>query len=213
MNIRKLYNPKTINYNNFKKKVLAGNFKWEYLDDTLGFGMDNPSSEDCLKNVKCLTPEQKKEKNWGGFPMYHHCILQRAEAPVATAEKPCIPYKQIYFPTITGSQQLALEASAMVCDILEANRIRLNMIFRMHLNAVSPQSKILTGLPHTDHEYPHYNLLMYFTDAGGETFVQDGQYSFESYDPQEDDCVIFDGTHYHETPKEKRRVVLVVTYA
>ena len=183
MNIRKLYNPKTINYNNFKKKVLAGNFKWEYLDDTLGFGTDNPSSEDCLKNVKCLTPEQKKEKNWGGFPMYHHCILQRAEAPVATAEKPCIPYKQIYFPTITGSQQLALEASAMVCDILEANRIRL------------------------------YNFLMYFTDAGGETFVQDGQYSFESYDPQEDDCVIFDGTHYHETPKEKRRVVLVVTYA
>ena len=216
MNIRKLYNPRTPSYTDFKKKVLGGQFKWEYLPDTLGFGTDNPSSKDCLKDVKCLTAEQKKEKNWGGFPMYHHCILQRAESPVGTAEKPCIPYKQIYFPTIppsTESQQLALEASAMVCDILKANRIKLNMIFRMHLNAVSAQPKIITGLPHTDHEYPHYNFLMYFTDAGGETFVQNGQYSFDSYDPNEDDCIIFDGIHFHETPKEKRRVVFVCTYA
>jgi len=211
MNIRKLYNPKTINYSNFKKKVLAGNFKWEYLHDTLGFGKDNATGEDALSNIKCLTPEQKKEKNWGGFPMYHHCILQRAEASIAAIGRP------LYFPALPEpdypTQELAIEASMLVTDIFKANRIKLNMIFRMHLNAVNPQSKILTGLPHTDHDYPHYNLLMYFTDAGGETFVQDGQYSFESYDPQEDDCVIFDGVHYHETPKEKRRVVLVVTYA
>ena len=213
---RQLYNPRSPLYSNFKKKVLGGQFKWEYLPDTLGFGTDNPSSKDCLKDVKCLTVEQKKEKNWGGFPMYHHCILQRAESPVGTAEKPCIPYKQIYFPTIppsTESRQLALEASAMVSDILKANRIKLNMIFRMHLNAVSPQPEVKTGYPHTDHEYPHYNLLLYFTDAGGDTFRMERDYKYENYTPKEDDCIIFDGVHFHETPKEKRRVVFVCTYA
>ncbi len=209
MNIRKLYNPRTPSYTDFKKKVLAGNFKWEYLYDTLSFGKD----EDVISTIECLTPEQKRERNWGGFPMYHHCILQRAEAPIGTTEKPCTPYKQIYFPTVTGSQQLALEASAMVSDILKANRIKLNMIFRMHLNAVSPQPEVKTGYPHTDHEYPHYNLLLYFTDAGGDTFRMERDYKYENYTPKEDDCIIFDGVHFHETPKEKRRVVFVCTYA
>ena len=207
MNIRKLHNPKTIKYNNFKKKVLAGNFKWEYLHDTLDFGKD----EEVLSTIKCLTPEQKKEINWGGFPMYHHCLLQRAEAPIAAIGRP------LYFPSLPESnyaaQELALEASMIVSDILKANRIKLNMIFRMHLNAVSPQPEVRRGFPHTDHEYPHYNLLIYFTDAGGETFVQDGEYSFESHNPKEDDVIIFDGVHHHETPKEKRRIVFVVTYA
>ena len=101
----------------------------------------------------------------------------------------------------------------MVSDILKANRIKLNMIFRMHLNAVSPQPEVKTGYPHTDHEYPHYNLLLYFTDAGGDTFRMERDYKYENYTPKEDDCIIFDGVHFHETPKEKRRVVFVCTYA
>ena len=77
--------------------------------------------------IECLTPEQKREKNWGGFPMYHHCILRRAEAPIAAIEKP------LYFPTV-DNQELAMQASVMVSDILKANRIKLNMIFRMQNN-------------------------------------------------------------------------------
>ena len=80
-------------------------------------------------------------------------------------------------------------------------------------NAVSPQPEVKTGYPHTDHEYPHYNLLLYFTDAGGDTFRMERDYKYENYTPKEDDCIIFDGVHFHETPKEKRRVVFVCTYA
>ena len=99
-------------------------------------------------------------------------------------------------------------------DILKANRIKLNMIFRMHLNAVDPQPDgVRTGWPHTDHEYPHYNLLLYLTDAGGDTFIMQDDYKYDNYTPNEDDCVIFEGVHFHETPKEKRRVVFVCTYA
>ena len=206
MNIRKLYNPKTVNYSNFKKKVLGGQFRWEYLYDTLSFG----KNEEVISNIKGLTPEQKREKNWGGFPMYHHCILRRAEAPIAAIDRP------LYFPTLDPTkfdQELAMEASMMVSDILKANRIKLNMIFRMHLNAVSPQPEVKTGYPHTDHEYPHYNLLLYFTDAGGDTFRMERDYKYENYTPNEDDCIIFDGVHFHETPKENRRVVFVCTYA
>ena len=57
MNIRKLYNPRTPSYNNFKKKVLGGQFRWEYLPDTLNFGKD----EDVISTIECLTPEQKRD--------------------------------------------------------------------------------------------------------------------------------------------------------
>ncbi len=206
--IIKLFNPRGVKYNNFKKKVLACNFKWEYLNDTLDFGED----EEVADTIQCLTPEQKKEKNWGKFPMYNNCILQRAEAPIAAIGTP------LYFPTLPeanyASQQLAMEASMIVQDILKANRIKLNMIFRMHLNAVDPQPDgVRTGWPHTDHEYPHYNLLLYLTDAGGDTFIMQDDYKYDNYTPNEDDCVIFEGVHFHETPKEKRRVVFVCTYA
>ena len=208
MNIKKLFNPKGVKYYNFKKKVLAGNFKWEYLNDTLDFGED----EEVSSTIQCLTPEQKKEKDWGKFPMYNHCILQRAEAPIAAIGTP------LYFPSLPESnyaaQQLAMEASMIVQDILRANRIKLNMIFRMNLNAVDPQpGGVKTGWPHTDHPYPHYNLLLYLTDAGGDTYFMEDDYKYENRTPQEDDCVIFDGIHFHETPKEKRRVVFVCTYA
>jgi hypothetical protein len=202
MNIRKLYNPRTPSYTDFKKKVLGGQFKWEFQHDTLMFGKD----EDVISTIECLTPEQKREKNWGGFPMYHHCILRRAEAPITAIQRP------LFFPTV-DNQELAMQASVMVSDILKANRIKLNMIFRMHLNAVSPLPEVKTGYPHTDHEYPHYNLLLYFTDAGGDTFRMERDFKYENYTPKEDDCIIFDGVHFHETPKEKRRVVFVCTYA
>ena len=34
----------------------------------------------------------------------------------------------------------------------------------------------------------------------------------EEFAPEEDDVIIFQGEHWHELPKQKRRVVLVMTY-
>ena len=57
-----------------------------------------------------------------------------------------------------------------------------------------------------DHTYPHQNIIMYHTDSGGRTFVEDGE-----HDPKEDDVILFSGRHHMELPKEKRRVVSVGT--
>ena len=76
------------------------------------------------------------------------------------------------------------------------------------MNAVAPSDKRnIISVPHEDHEYPHKNMLIYLTDAGGSTFVEG-----EEFAPEEDDVIIFEGIHWHELPKQKRRVVLVMTY-
>ena len=83
------------------------------------------------------------------------------------------------------------------------------MMVRCSLNATHPhpeQTSLKTSL-HNDHNFPHKNMLVYLTDAGGSTFVEG-----EEFAPEEDDVIIFQGEHWHELPKQKRRVVLVMTY-
>ena len=63
-------------------------------------------------------------------------------------------------------------------------------------------------MEHVDHDFPHKNLLIYLTDAGGKTIVGN-----ESHDPKEDDIIMFPGLmHCIETSHTKDRVVLVVTF-
>ena len=62
--------------------------------------------------------------------------------------------------------------------------------------------------PHYDHEFPHKNLLIYFSDTnGGYTMVDD-----ERYDGEENDVIIFDGLHYNKPPSKGRRIVLITTF-
>ena len=60
--------------------------------------------------------------------------------------------------------------------------------------------------PHEDHDFPHHNLIVYLTDTGGETFVEN-----ESHDPKEDDVILFTGEHYMKRPVKDRRIILVAT--
>ena len=99
------------------------------------------------------------------------------------------------------------DATLLAQEILNHNNIKYSTFLRMCVNAVHPFSEVLTTVPHTDHDYDHKNLIVYLTSAGGKTIV-----GGESYDPVEDGAIIFDGEHYHETPKSERRVVLVATY-
>lgn len=70
------------------------------------------------------------------------------------------------------------------------------------------------GCPiHRDHEFPHYQMLVYLTDfMGGWTWIN-GQ---RCPDPKEDGVICFDGLqlHHHEPPYAPgdRRVVLVSTF-
>ena len=95
----------------------------------------------------------------------------------------------------------------MLMEIFECNNIQVGCIFRMCLNLVCPCSGVQLTVPHQDHIYPHKNILVYFTDAGGETYCES-----DVHDPREDDIIIFEGEHYHKLPEKDARIVFVATY-
>ena len=96
----------------------------------------------------------------------------------------------------------------MLNEIWDYNNINVNCIFRINANLVYPQTGIQASPIHRDHDFPHKNLLIYLTDAGGKTVCGE-----DVHNPQEDDIIEFDGLeHYYYLPLEKPRVVLVVTY-
>ena len=95
----------------------------------------------------------------------------------------------------------------MLMEIFERNNIQAGCIFRMNLNLVTPNNGLQLTIPHEDHIYPHKNILVYFTNAGGETYCEG-----EVHDPKEDDVIIFEGEHYYKLPEKDARIVFVATY-
>ena len=78
---------------------------------------------------------------------------------------------------------------------------------RANANATHPDSGRQYSEPHVDHpNTPHYNLIVYLTDADGYTIVENDRYS-----PKEDDVVLFTGQHYMQRPSKGRRVILIST--
>ena len=118
------------------------------------------------------------------------------------------PYFQERFPKPV-SKFLPL-VNIVLNEIFEYNKINPDFILRINANLVNPQKGKQTLQPHNDHYFPHKNMLIYLTDAGGKTFYDD-----VFHDPEEDDIIIFDGfpkTHYCQLPEEKNRIVIVTTY-
>ena len=130
------------------------------------------------------------------FSFYSHVFLERPDH---------VPVGKRY-PRVS-SQYIDLFDEVLE-EIFNFNNIPVNCIYRMNANAVEPPFWGTTSKWHIDHEFPHTNMLIYLTDAGGITRVED-----EEHDPIEDDIIIFQGKHCHVLPDDKRRVVLVVTYA
>ena len=127
------------------------------------------------------------------FNFYSHVFLER-------------PHFDRRFPAIT-SPHMEL-ANTVINQIFDYNNLNANYIFRYNANAVHPWFyNDATTAPHEDHEYEHTNLLVYLTDAGGDTITTGGTHT-----PIEDDVIIFKGEHCHKLPLRDRRVVLIVTY-
>ena len=125
------------------------------------------------------------------LPFYTHAFIKRPETEG--------------YPKIDNPQETE-GVVKMLMEILKYNDVVMNSFVRLSVNATPPQNSIMTSIPHVDHQFKHGNLIIYFTDAGGSTFVEG-----EEHCPEEDDIVLFTGEHYMETPAENRRVNLVAT--
>ena len=203
MSIVKLKNPQTEDYHNLKKHILDHTFEWTYIENTIHIkeGEDvifPPSIERTSSKIEQIKDRTLRDYNLRiiNNSMYTHIFLRR-------------PDKNILYPKVESEYMLDL--NNVYADIFNSNMDYMqnfNLMIRCSANAVEPsQENNVITMPHVDHPWKHANMLIYLTDAGGSTFVEG-----EEFAPEEDDVIIFQGEHWHKLPKQKRRVVLVMTY-
>ena len=129
-------------------------------------------------------------------PLLSHTFLRR-------------PDKTKRYPVPVSN--LVEDFEKVVEDIIDFNHIDIHCIYRLNANMTQPLVNAKTSPPHVDHRdgFEHKNMIIYLSDAGGDTIVGEHRHS-----PQEDDIIVFGGEkHFHYFPLETRRVVLVMTYA
>jgi len=141
----------------------------------------------------------KEDKNYINIPYYSHSFLLRPEpGNDILYSQPCSNYlNQVQF---------------LLSSIAKENDLVINYFYRINANIVDPIKTDKLTVPHHDHFFDHKNMLVYLTDAGGETVVFNDDGTKEEHHPQEDDVIVFSGLHCHKPPKQKRRIVLVATF-
>ena len=141
--------------------------------------------------IRDAHPEDKKNP----LKFFSHNLLERPEPSLGHL------YPQ------SCSNHISLVGDVLY-EIFCENNINVSCIYRMNLNLLTPIFPVQRTKEHVDHEFPHNNILIYLTDAGGKTLVAN-----ESHDPKEDDIIMFPGCmHCIETSHTKDRVVLVATF-
>lgn len=179
MIISKLKNPKTKEYQLFKKKILDKDFSWFYKKES--------------------NPEFIDNDVYTSIPFFSHVIVERPEDS-----------KFGFFPSIKSN--ILDDFFVMLKQIEQFNNFKINCILRANLNLTKPSQFEMITHPHYDHHFSHKNILMYFTDSGGETIFFDGDTQYE-YSPCEDDIIYFPNLlHCSRTSKKSDRVISVVTF-
>jgi hypothetical protein len=144
------------------------------------------------------TPDDVDTGDYQDVPFYSHVFLARPR------------WKSMADKLYPQQHSMLLDTIYPLLDeIVQFNGLKVNSFMRINANCVHPQSDPRITIPHNDHQFDHKNLIVYFTDAGGETILVDED---ERFYPKEDDIVTFEGLHCMNPPKDKRRVILVATY-
>ena len=157
--------------------------------------LKNPITENFLEFKKYIFSNDFvwKYEQSTGMDFYSHTFLQRPE--YFGYSKPLC--KSIEFNL------------TVLSEIIDHNKLFANnqyFFLRSNANCVHPdEGSNLFSQSHTDHKYPHFNLLVYLS-GDGETIVED-----EKYFPQENDVILFTGNHYMKRPSKGRRIVLIST--
>jgi hypothetical protein len=156
-----------------------------------------------------------KESTTSDFPFHFYVVLRRKETGVE--------------PRINS--ELYQEFIDMFEDIAKKNNIQYSEIYRICLNSTLYNPEKI-GDPHTDHTYPHKNLLIYLEEnSSGNTFLFKEQCTdtagiisytdipklnlLKEIEYEYRKGVIFNGLNYHAQgfPKiHQRRLVIVYTF-
>ena len=188
--ITQLKNPKTDQYYKVKEYIFSKIIPWYRIPDTGGVNIDR----------RVMIP--KKNRCHVDTPYFSHAFLLRPDDGIHRFPYPASP--------------MLGDIESMLYEIWDYNKIDVKCIFRIGANLVEPTDKDQYSPPHVDHsDIPHNNMIIYFTDSGGETVVH-SKLPFnrvQEFSPKEDDIITFDGLpHYIKLPRKKSRIVLVVTY-
>ena len=177
--IHYLNNPCTEGYQELKDRILSDKFPWYYKESSTKISAD-----------------MKVPDSYGHIdqPFFGHAILYRPEHSRFTKH-------------VSSETDLAIN---VVDEIILNNDVPfLNRWFylRMCVNLTYPCVGCQLSMPHQDHDFPHYNFLLYLTTNNkGKTFIEN-----ESVEPEEDKCMLFTGEHYLELPENLPRIVLIAT--
>mgnify|MGYP001314520817 CR=1 FL=1 len=154
--------------------------------------LQNPKTPNYLEFKKLVFDREFKweyTESATGMPFYVHGLLKRPEGSYSVV-----------------SSDYAKFCMFCVHEILQHNNIEYKFFLRSALNCVHPDNDVQLSKPHVDHDFPHINVIIYLTDAGGKTYCED-----EFHDPKEDDVILMVGEHWMERPKVGRRIVSVST--
>ena len=144
------------------------------------------------------TPYMENTRSYQDLSFYSHAFLHGPSPRHGLYSKA----NSEYLPNV----------ETVIGQIFELNNVKMNVVYRINANAVHPVEGNVLTVPHTDHEFPHKNMLIYLTNTGGDTIVFDDAGKKHHFTPVEDDIVTFEGLHCMVPPRQGRRVVIVVTY-
>ena len=182
-----LDNPLTEQYVWLKQHILSSDFPLHWVHAT-----SCPEGE-CQADA---LGEPCPEIDSDDVPFLSHSILRRSNV---AGEPP-----EVGSPIFDNAREA-------VDQILDHNGVGPRHFYRMNVNMTLPSPQRMSP-SHTDHPYPHQNLLVYLNGfAGGRTWVE----GVEGPQPTEDMVVTFGGVSHRNAPPEgpsERRMVLVATY-
>lgn len=127
------------------------------------------------------------------FPFLSHCVVRR---PMETGYLYPVP-----------ESSLSPKFNYVIGQIIDYNNLDVNCILRINCNLTFPCGEGKKTPIHTDHPFPHKNLLIYLNDTDGDTICGD-----DAFSPKEDSIIMFEGEHYHYLPTQHKRVIIVITF-
>lgn len=208
---KKLTNPKTDNYYRLKEYVLENDINWRYQEYSTP---PNEEADNVIRQYNNGKICEFIDDKYQNVSYFSHVVIQRPKEVEYTNENICqfIGADPGIIPKIR-SNSFELYVEPFLIDLIISNcknkLLEYRCPLRINFNMTFPQGGSKPSIPHVDHNFPHKNMLIYFTDTGGDTII-----GGDNFTPKEDDIIVFnsDWLHCHKPPENGRRVVMVMTF-